>query len=231
MVDSRWILERLPVGVWVGQVPGGEVTYANPEFQSILGMAAVPGASIHAAPVTYGIFDRTGSPFPVDKLPFCRVVATRQATMVDDIVIHRSDGRKVNVRAFAYPVFSGDELTHVVIAFVDITAQVKAEVEREETEARLALAVHYAPIVIWSADVNGTVTLSQGAGLSSIGVKSGDLVGHNLFEVYRDHPSIAGYLRRGLAGESFWYTVGVGEAIYDTWMTPLRNAAGEIVGV
>ena len=45
-----------------------------------------------------------------------------------------------------------------------------------------------------------------------------------VFELYKDHPTIPGYIRRGLAGESFWYTVQVGEAVYDTWLTPLRDA-------
>ncbi len=232
MVDLRWILERLPVGVWVAEVPSGEVTYANPEFQSIMGMDAVQESRIGDAPATYGIFDRTGRPYPVDQLPFSRVVSTRSAAMVDDVVIHRGDGRKINVRAFAYPAFdSAGQLSHVIVAFVDITQEVKAEVEREETESRLALAVNHAPIVIWAADVNGIVTLSQGAGLAAIGVKPGQLVGQNLFELYKDHPSIPGYLRRGLSGESFWYTVEVGKAIYDTWLTTLRNAAGEIAGI
>src|SRR5262245_22744077 len=105
MVDLRWILERLPVGVWVAQVPNGEVIYANPEFRTILGMEPVPGVSIREAPGTYGIFDRTGSPYPVDQLPFSRVVSTGHAAVVDDLVIHRADGRKINVRAFAYPTF------------------------------------------------------------------------------------------------------------------------------
>jgi PAS domain S-box-containing protein len=232
MLDLRWILERLPVGVWVAQVPAGEVTYANPEFRTIMGMDAVPESRASDAPQTYGIFDRTGSSYPVDKLPFSRVVASGQAASADDIVVHRADGRKINVQAFAYPAFDADgKLSHVVVAFIDITQQVKAELSREQTEARLALAVNHAPIAIWAADMNGVVTLSEGAGLASLGVQSGELVGQNLFELYRDHPSIPGHLRRGLAGESFWYTVQVGKAVYDTWLTPIRDAGGEIVGI
>src|SRR5262245_53412389 len=195
-------------------------------------MEAVPGTNIDEAPATYGIFDRTGSPYPAHKLPFSRVVSTGQAAMAEDIVIHRTDGSKINIRAFAYPAFNeGGRLSHVIVAFVDITQEVKAEVKREKTEARLSLAVNHAPIVIWAADVNGVVTLSEGAGLESLGVKSGQLVGQNLFELYADHSSIPGYLRRGLAGDSFWYTVEVGKATYDTWLTPIRNASGEITGV
>ncbi|HLG58915.1 MAG TPA: ATP-binding protein [Vicinamibacterales bacterium] len=232
MLDLHWVLEALPVGVWVAQVPSGQVAYANPEFRKIMGMDPVAASSIRDAPATYGIFDLDGRPYPVDRLPFSRVVMTGGAVTVDDLVIHRADGRKVNVRAFAYPLSTnGGDLTHVLIAFIDITAEMTAEAERRQTESRLALAVNHAPIAIWAADATGVVTLSEGAGLASLGVKSGDLVGKNLFDLYKDHPSIPGFLRRALAGESFSNTVQVGEAVFETWMTPLTDAAGVVTGM
>lgn len=241
MLDLRWILETLPVGVWVARVPTGEVTYANPEFRAILGMDAVEQSQITDAPATYGIFDFAGNLYPVEKLPFSRVVSTGRPATVDDLVIHRPDGGKVNIRAFAYPKFDGEgpenrevpevTMTHVVVAFIDITAEVKAEVEREKMESRLAFAINHAPVAVWGADINGVVTLSEGAGLEALGVKSGQLVGKSLFELYGDHPTIPGYIRRGLLGESFRYTVEVGKTTYDTWLTPIRDASGSIVGV
>jgi two-component system cell cycle sensor histidine kinase/response regulator CckA len=231
-MDLRWILETLPVGIWVAQVPTGQVWYANPEFRAILGMGAVPGSEIGDAPTTYGIHDRTGKVYPVDRLPFSRVVATGRPAVVDDLVIHRTDGRKVNIRAFAYPTFDGGgKLTHVIVAFLDITQEVRAETERERTESRLSFAVQHAPIVLWSTDATGVVTLSEGAGLLSMGVTSGQLVGSNLFDLYKNQPSIAENLRRGLAGESFWYTTQVGEAVFDTWLKPLRDVGGAIKGL
>src|SRR5262245_55049745 len=124
MVDLRWILETLPVGLWVAEVPSGEVTYANPEFRTILGMDAVVGLQIADAPLTYGIFDREGSLYPIDRLPFSRVVATNRPAVVDDLVIHRADGSKANLRAYAFPKHADNgTLTHVVVAFIDITAE------------------------------------------------------------------------------------------------------------
>jgi PAS domain S-box-containing protein len=232
MLDPRWILEALPVGIWVAQVPSGQVVYANPEFRNIMGMDAVEESRIRDAPATYGIFDREGRPYPVDRLPFSRVVMTGRAVTVDDLVIHRADGRNVNVRAFAYPLLAnGGDLTYVLIAFIDITAEMRAEAERRQTESRLAFAVNHAPIVIWAADAMGVVTFSEGAGLGSLGLKSGELVGQNLFDLYKDHPSIPDFLRRALAGESFWYTVQVGEAVYETWVKPLTDVSGRVTGM
>jgi signal transduction histidine kinase/CheY-like chemotaxis protein len=56
------------------------------------------------------------------------------------------------------------------------------------------------------------------------------LVGQNLFELYKDHPAIPSYLRRALSGESFWYTVEVRGAVYDTWVTPLTDG-GRVTGI
>lgn len=232
MPDLRWILDKLPMGVWVARAPTGEVDYANDAFQEILGVRAVAGSPIVDAPAVYGIFDRAGKPFPVDKLPFSRALASREPVAVDDIVIHRPDGARVNVCAFGVPVFDAQrEITHVIVAFYDVTKEKQVEAARDSMEARLALAVNHAPIVVWAADKEGVVTLSEGAGLASMGVVSGQLVGQSLFELYRDHPTIPGYIRRGLAGESLWYTVEVPGAIYDTYLTPLRDAGGELVGV
>jgi signal transduction histidine kinase len=69
-------------------------------------------------------------------MPFVRALEARAVVTVDDIVIHRNDGGRVNIRAIARPIFgAGDVITHVVIAFADITAEVSAgEASRERDE-------------------------------------------------------------------------------------------------
>jgi signal transduction histidine kinase len=98
-------------------------------------------------------------------------------------------------------------------------------------EGHLRFACDHAPIAIWTTDADSMVTMSEGAGLTALGVKSGQLVGQKILEIFGAHPTIPGYIRRGLAGESFWYTAQAGEAVYHTWLTPLRGPAGEIVGL
>ena len=230
MIDRPWILDDLPVGVWVGSVPDGSAVYANKTFQRILGMESVPSSKIGDVPQTYGIIDRAGNPYPVDQLPFARVVATRAPTVVDDLVARRPNG-DVNIRAFGSPIFdAAGTLTHVIVAFLDITKEVHADAERKLIEERLRFACNHAPIAFWMSDANGVITMSEGAGLASLGVKSGELVGKNVFDLYGDHPTIPGYIRRALAGDSFWYTVQVGEAVYDTWLTPVRDTSGKLSG-
>jgi signal transduction histidine kinase/CheY-like chemotaxis protein len=89
MPDLGWILDNLPLGVWVARAPEGVVAYSNPAFEAILGIAAVPDSPIEDAPATYNIFDRSGMPYPVEKLPFSQALAQRTTVTVDDVVIHR----------------------------------------------------------------------------------------------------------------------------------------------
>jgi PAS domain S-box-containing protein len=232
MENLRWILDGLPMGVWVARAPDGVVEYVNRAFQTIVGISAVEGSRIDDAPATYGLFDRNGIAYPVDQLPFSRVLSTRGPVETDDLVICRSSGEKVNVRAFGVPVYgAGGDITSVIIAFIDNTKQVEAERQRDTMEARLGFIINHAPLAIWAADRHGVVTLSEGAGLASMGVKSGQLVGQNLFDLYAQHPNIPAYLRRALTGESFRYTVEVPGAIYDSFVTPIRDSAGQIVGM
>ena len=232
MQDLTRILGQLPIGVWVASVPSGEAVFTNEAFQWILGTGAPQSSRIGDAPETYGIFDRAGNLYPIEKLPFSRVLRTGEPVMVDDMVIRQPGGDKVNIRAFAHPLRAeGGRLTHVCVAFIDITREVQAEFERDRVAHQLALAVDHSPVAIWSIDSAGTITLSQGAGLASLGVKSGELIGQNVFELYEPYPEIIGHIRRGLAGESLQYESQAGEATFDTWITPIRSPAGDVIGI
>jgi PAS domain S-box-containing protein len=231
MIERPWILDDLPVAIWVGTVPGRTVVYANKMFDRILGTSPGRSGQSGDAPATHAIMDRDGNPYPVEKLPFARVVAEQAAVVVDDIVVRRQN-RDVYIRAFGAPIFGPDRtLTHVIVASLDISKEVEVDAERKLVEERLSFACNHAPVAFWMADAEGIITMSEGAGLASLGVKSGELVGKNVFEVYAAHPTIPGYIRRGLAGHSFWYTVEVGEAVYETWVTPVRSAAGQVIGI
>jgi signal transduction histidine kinase len=69
-------------------------------------------------------------------MPFVRALEARHTITVDDIVIHRHDGRRVNIRATARPLFDGDVITHVVIAFADCTAEREARARQRDAEER-----------------------------------------------------------------------------------------------
>ncbi|HEY6034162.1 MAG TPA: ATP-binding protein [Kofleriaceae bacterium] len=132
------LADDLPVGLWVARAPGGELVYANTRFAEIMGQAGRDDVSVGGYSEPYGIYGRDGLPYPETRMPFVRALLARELVIADDIVIHRGNGVRVPVRAFARPVMDEDHaITHVVICFFDITKEVEAEQARAESEHRL----------------------------------------------------------------------------------------------
>jgi two-component system cell cycle sensor histidine kinase/response regulator CckA len=134
------VIDSLPLGVWIARAPGGELFFANRTFREIMGTEARDDVVVGGYAQPYGICGPDGRAYPEDRLPFVLALRARAIVTVDDIVIHRHDGRRVNIRATARPVFEGDTITQVVICFVDCTAEKQAERAREESDARLRQA-------------------------------------------------------------------------------------------
>ncbi|HEY0253793.1 MAG TPA: ATP-binding protein, partial [Kofleriaceae bacterium] len=126
------------VGLWVARAPGGELVYANARFAEIMGQPGLGDVALGGYSEPYGIFGRDGLPYPETKMPFVRALLARELVIVDDIVIHRGDGVRIPVRAYARPATDArGVITHIVIAFLDITKEVAADRARGETEHRL----------------------------------------------------------------------------------------------
>jgi PAS domain S-box-containing protein len=137
---AQGIADDLPVGIWAAKAPSGELLYANKMFAEILGMSARCDQAAGDFSAPYAIHDREGALYREDLLPFALALSERRAVTVDDLVIHRRDGKRVNIRAQARPMMNAEGvITHVVVAFIDITREVAAERARD---AFLSVAAH-----------------------------------------------------------------------------------------
>ena len=90
--------------------------------------------------------------------------------------------------------------------------------------------VRNAPIVIYGVDRQGIFTLSEGKGLSGMGLKPGEVVGRSAFDVYRDHPECMDNFHRALAGEAFTVQVHFGAHVYDAYHEPVFGENGAYAG-
>jgi PAS domain S-box-containing protein len=225
------VADRLPVGIFVASAPGGAFVYANEAFQEILGMSPSAGARAGTYSPSYGIHTVGGDLYPEDQLPFAQALRRKTSVTIDDIVIHRSDGKRVFVRAFARPLFDeARSVTHVVIAFTDITDEVRTRSRADLAEGRLQHLLAHAPIILFAFDRQGIVTLSEGRGLEQLGFRPKELVGRSVFDIYANDPTLTAYARRVLAGEEFSVVTGVGEVVLETSFSPIRGATGELDG-
>jgi diguanylate cyclase (GGDEF)-like protein/PAS domain S-box-containing protein len=141
----------------------------------------------------------------------------------------RRDGVVIDVEiAWCRIVFAGQEAILAVLN--DVTERRLAEDALWRTEDHLRAVIEAAPIVLWATDKAGLVTLSEGKGLNSLGLRAGEMVGRSIFTEYKDVPIVIDCHRRALAGETVFQTLEVGTQAFEAHYSPLRSE-GEIVGV
>ena len=160
-----------------------------------------------------------------------RVVISRIANLTENITQIGASG-DLSARL---DVPGHDELAFLGVAINGMLEDLeKSQIERHEGRARLAMMIERMPAVLWTTDKQLRYTSSMGAGLDSLGVKSGGLTGKTLAEYFEtndpQHPSIAAHWR-ALAGESLTYELHWQKRIFESHVRPLRDTDGEIIGV
>lgn len=105
LTQIRAIADGLAIGVLVLSAPNGAFVYANRVFTDILGMPANPEIQAGAFARSYRLHTRDGALYPEDQLLFVRVLREKADVTVDDVVVHRLDGKKVFLGALARPLF------------------------------------------------------------------------------------------------------------------------------
>jgi PAS domain S-box-containing protein len=113
----------------------------------------------------------------------------------------------------------------------DVTQAHRDAEDAARTAANLRLVLESAPLILFAYDANGVCILSEGKALTSLGLRVGASVGHQIRETLRDYPRIIENFERTLAGESFTAMVDFLGSAYHTHYSPLRNARGETVGM
>ncbi len=225
------IADQLPVGIYVASVPDGAFVYANDAFRRIMGMPPRTEALGGASAAFYGIHTRDGQRYPDDRLPFARVLREKTSVTIDDIVVHRADGTRVFVRAVGQPlVDAAGAVKHVVVAFSDMTEEVRARTRADLAEGHLEHLLAHAPIILFAYDRRGVVTLTEGRGLEGLGFRPKELLGRSVLVLEAHDETLVCQSPRVLSGETFTVIGQQGRAWLETTLTPVRGALGDVEG-
>lgn len=109
--------------------------------------------------------------------------------------------------------------------------QLAEELQLRRSEERYRTVAAHSPVVLFGTDADGVFTLSEGQGLGAMGASPGEVVGHSVYEVYRNHPEVLAHVSAGMAGEEAHGTVTVGERVYELWITPVTGNDGVVQGL
>jgi PAS domain S-box-containing protein len=222
MRRARTISATLGEGVFALDMHG-RVAFVNAAAERTLGWSReeLLGHDLHS---------RIHFDLAPDECPILGVVRTGRARARSDDRFVAQDGTRFPVDYTATPILRDGEPQGVVVVFRDVTERKRAEAALRESEARLRSVVTNAPVVVFCLDVEGVFTLSEGRGLEALGLRSGEIVGRSVFDVYRNAPRIVEGARRALAGESFAVDVEWAGRIFETSYASLHDHEGRPSG-
>ncbi|MDQ2830574.1 MAG: PAS domain S-box protein, partial [Chloroflexota bacterium] len=206
--------------------PDGAALYGSPSYGRIL------GASIE------DLHQAAGSPLaaihPDDRAHVHAALAacvTEGRPSVTLTCRHRhADGSWRTLECVATNRLADSAVRGVIVTSRDVTARAEAEERLRTSEERLRALITHLPVILFALDADGVFTLSDGAGLASLGVAPGAVVGRSAFDVHADHPAITAGLRRALAGEPTDFIHTISGLTLDARVTPLRDAQGRVMG-
>ncbi len=119
-------LEAIPVGVTIHDITGKTI-YTNQTAKEILGMDNLTDTQIEKFTENYQIYlSGTRELYPVENWPIVKALSG-ESTMVDDMDLYWQD-RIIPLQIWGSPVYDNQgQITHGIVAFIDITEQKKAQ--------------------------------------------------------------------------------------------------------
>jgi two-component system NtrC family sensor kinase len=106
----------------------------------------------------------------------------------------------------------------------------KTEIALKQSEERLRTVISRTPIILFSFDQYGIITLCEGKGMESLGFKAGELVGRSAFDIYRDIPAVHENLRQVLSGQVTSNVIDLYGIFLEFWMSPIYDSSHGIMG-
>src|SRR5439155_22952798 len=94
------LVANLPAGVFFIGGSRGRPIVVNARARQLLGQREDSAAGLEHLSSIYRLFRADGTPYPVKELPVYLALKHGQATMRDDIIVHRPDGRRVPLVAW-----------------------------------------------------------------------------------------------------------------------------------
>jgi PAS domain S-box-containing protein len=117
------------------------------------------------------------------------------------------------------PVRTRDEVGILAREFNEMTQQLRVLYDR--LEERLTTVVSNAPIILFSLDQDGELTLLEGKGLDTLGLDADDMIGRPLSAVFGRSPEILAAADAAREGQTVNSVAALDQQIFEVWCAPL----------
>ncbi|PKN13710.1 MAG: hypothetical protein CVU69_00615 [Deltaproteobacteria bacterium HGW-Deltaproteobacteria-4] len=182
------LLNNLPIGVFMAEVPSGKPLVVNDAAVQLLGREIIPDASRQNLAEVYKAFKQgSHQPYPAEEMPILLGMKGVRSH-VDDMVIERPDGSEVLLEIIGSPV--KDEQGKIwasLVNFSDITARKAAENELKETKNLLSLFIKNSPVYAYIKEVNSStsrVVMASENFQEMIGIPGSKMTGKTMQELF-----------------------------------------------
>ena len=180
----RAILDQMPIGIVIAEVPSGRVVYQNPGFAAIWSEGTPAPSSI----LEYGAWQGTGptgKPHTPETWPLARSVLAGERTINEESELFREDvGRRVFNISSAPVLDDGGRMYVAVSTFIDVTDRRNAEEAVRASEERFRLAARSIPQVFAIFDRMGRYLFINEVGLGLLGLEEHEVLGRTDAEVF-----------------------------------------------
>ena len=112
--------------------------------------------------------------------------------------------------------------------YAELESQRKnVELHLKSAEDKLSTVISYTPIIIFSFDKFGEITLAKGSNLGF----SDDVIGESIFDVFEGKDEFTNQVKIALAGNKVTQSMSFGNIVYQITCTPRFDEHGELVEV
>jgi len=173
------LVANLPTGIFFVHGPQGQPVLVNNRARQLLGQREDLSAGVDHLANVYRLHRPDGSRYPASELPVTRALREGRSCTADDIVVHRADGRHIPLITWAAPVEldSTGQINAAVWVIEDLNTVKKAQVAREQSQARLRAIIETMAEGLIVQDEQGAIVECNAAAGNILGVVSAELIG------------------------------------------------------
>jgi PAS domain S-box-containing protein len=167
---------------------------------------------------------------PQDRQQIVELIRSHGEYTGQEISFRRKDG-SILTGLMSGKVMDVDGVPCLLSVTRDITDRKTAESALRLAEQRLRTVLANSQAIIYQLDREGRFLLSEGLGLSSLGLRPEQVVGQSALELYRDDLETVAQIQDALNGLTSRQITRAGGRLFDNNLTPVFDAQGRVESV